>query len=271
MEQKPLCQIKKHDLFLAGIVWKISGIARKLNLIYFYRSWNVTCNTRPLNLSSDILSYIKHCFLRFLIEFSGTESIATAAQCPVPDGRCVRNNGKMTIDSVRPKAVPKRILPHSHVVRHKLDAEYPGMTVEGTVLLWFWYKLSGHYIEINFIEACNKLIFKIFLLLYSSLFCTISLYMHYISRFPCFFMNLVFHCHQKNTINRTLLVPIQLRSLFYPLSKEHLILVTVMYYILGMEAADSFQTLVYTNLSNYRLTVLESCGGFFCLAYLYAN
>jgi hypothetical protein len=34
-----------------------------------------------------------------------------------------------------------------------------------------------------------------------------------------------------------------------------------------MEAAESFET----NLSNYRLTILESVGDFFCLAYLYAN
>jgi len=44
-----------------------------------------------------------------------------------------------------------------------------------------------------------------------------------------------------------------------------------MYHILRMEAADSFETLVYTNLSNYRVTVLESGGGFFCLFYLYAK
>jgi len=57
----------------------------------------------------------------------------------------------MTVDSVRPRAVPKRILPHSHIVHHKLDAEYRGLTVKGTVLLWCWYKLDGHYIEIDFI------------------------------------------------------------------------------------------------------------------------
>jgi hypothetical protein len=57
----------------------------------------------------------------------------------------------MTIDSVKPKAVPKRILPHSHIVHHKLDAEYRGWTFKGTVLLLFWYKLIGHYSEIDFI------------------------------------------------------------------------------------------------------------------------